>query len=441
MAEIYVDSGAGGTPDGLAWSTAWTRMYSDTVTFSPGDIVYVDSTHLDQENTVNVTVTDDGSTDPDNPIIFISCTNPGSDTVPTTYAAGARLYTPNVDTIGLLFNGCSAVFIGFTFDFGNTITLGTDSYLKFYDCTFVHPSNNARDISIASGAQVEMYNCTIKFTNANSSIPMGFASMIRMVNTDLDATGTKITNVFDAATDNVNIELIGCDLSNSSNIISDSSGTIPNGAQHIRAWNTKFGDGSIASGGIGSPGTRVEGFGLSSGTDFDAVHIEDWAGTTNEDTGIYLDATQDGTTGYSLKSVATGDAEPGVIGHRYQLGQFYNSDATNPQVTVELMTTDATSAATLTDQEFWIEIIATDSTGPPGLHVDGVPTNYILGSGTTLTSSSKGAGDWTGELSSTNYYKVTETVTGGAAGMYAVYVNFAPSSVKTVYVDPFITVT
>ena len=432
MAIQYVDSGALGTPDGTAWSTAWLTM--DNITLNAGDIVYVDSTHSDSGTSTyswgNITTTADAN----QPIVFISVTNPGSDTAPTTYTRGATI-TPGVLAVGHA--NQSFVFIGFDIEPTSNSSFDADTHCIFIDCQLAFNSASSRSFTSGINSHIEWYNSTMNLgTNAGSSwILTGAGSSLKCV--DCDIVTNSYNNFVSNLGDGSQVTILGCDLSNSTDILDDNASFgYSSGVVDARIWATKYGT-NVGGTNVSTNSKHIiEGYGISSGTDIEDIHLEDWAGVTNNDTGIYLDATYDGTNPYSLKTVATGDAEPGVFGHKYKLGQLYA--AANSTITVELMTTDATSAATLDDSEFWLEILHPDTTGPTVEWVSTVNSNYMLGA-STLTSSSKGAGDWTGELTSTNYYKVSKALT-GAAGIHEVWVHFAPSSVKTVYVDPHITV-
>ena len=429
MAIQYVDSGALGTPDGTAWSTAWLTM--DNITLNPGDIVYVDSTHSDSGSATyswgNITT----SPDPLQPVVFISVTNPGSDIAPTTYTRGAAI-TPG--TLAMGHANQLFVFIGFDITPGGTTTIDPDSHIIYIDCNLTFSGGSIRTFSPGVNAKGEFYNCQINLgTNANSEFTLANAGS-ELVFYDCDLITNTQNDFIGNLGDGSRATIIGCDLSNATDLVEDNaSGGLSAGVGEIDIFHTKFGTNVAGTNVVTNTRQNISGYGLSSGTDHHDIHIEDWAGTTNNDDANYRTsgATYDGTNEYSLKTVATGDAEPGVIGHRYKLCTFY-ADA-NPTITVEFATP---TADTIDVSELWIDIWHPDSTGPTSSFINTRDTNYFLGTPSSLTTSSE---TWAG-LTSPNKYKISKTITGGAAGIHEVWVNFAPSSAKTLYADPFITV-
>ena len=160
-------------------------------------------------------------------------------------------------------------------------------------------------------------------------------------------------------------------------------------------------------------------------------------GLIESDTAVYLDATYDGSNGYSAKMTSNANAIEWTRPLRFKLADIY-VDATGKTLTVETLTDNVT----LQDDEFWIEVEYPDSTtGALGNILDTKPAT-IFTTPSNLTASSKGAGDWTGESGTPVYQKVTADFTGvadEAVGVYTVWACLAKPS-TTVYVDPFITV-
>jgi hypothetical protein len=440
MATVYISSAQGDNTTGGAWSTAYTSLDDGTVTFTTGDVVYVDSAHSDDMSAANYIILT-ATSDYDNPVTFISVTYPGSDVAPTSYARGATITTTNNRDISFSGNAGPMVFIGFDFTSINNISVATNTFVKFIDCKFTITTSSGADYIGVNNDSAAAYfeNCVFKYVNSAQGFISGRASRAEFVNCSIDATGTAITTFFEIIGENAFASAVGCDFSHATNLVDDLDAPASGSGGSFFFNKTKFGSGDVVVGGIDIGQARVECYGVSSGTTHYDVHVEDFMGTTNEDINIYRSATYDGTNGYSLKTVSTGDGKPGYIGHRYHLCDVWAS--ANSTFDVEFMTTDATTAATLDTSEFWIEVIQPDSTGPLGTHTSTADSDYGLGTPTALTAGDSGAGDWTGELADTNYYKCSVTVSGGTAGVHSIWVNVATSSAKTVYVDPHVDVT
>ncbi len=160
-------------------------------------------------------------------------------------------------------------------------------------------------------------------------------------------------------------------------------------------------------------------------------------GLIESDTGVYLDATYDGTNGYSAKMTADkGNTTEWSRPLRFKLAEIYIT-ATGKTLTVELLTDNVT----LQNDEFWLEVEYPDSTiAALGNILKTKPAN-ILTAPANLTASAKGAGDWTGESGTPVYQKVVADFTGvadEAIGVYTVWACLAKEA--TVYVDPKIVV-
>jgi hypothetical protein len=160
-------------------------------------------------------------------------------------------------------------------------------------------------------------------------------------------------------------------------------------------------------------------------------------GLTESDTAIYLDATYDGTNGYSAKLTSNANAIEWSRPLRFKLADIWNPTP-NATVTVELLINSATD---LFDDDFWIEIEYPDSTtGALGgldqtsraATILTTPSDVTVGH---IVASAKGAGDWTGEGGTAQFYKIAVTLANDQAGVLTVWANLAkPSTV--IYVDP-----
>lgn len=430
MATWYVDSAISSGNDGVAWSTAWAHVGDGT--YAPGDRVYVTSTHAESETTSSTLTS--SSDDPDNPIVFLSATDPGSDIAPTAFARSAGITVTSTGDIIFNFANQSAVFIGFDFTSGDNMSTQSDSRINFIDCTFTLTGTSATDfISTSENSLLSYEKCTFAWGSTSQGFNMSRGSVVRMVDCS-EAGATHPTTLFEFTSDGDRVYLSGCDFSSSTNLLGDASGNPSSGIFYAEGERCKLPT-NVFSATPANFHSRADFYGSDTGTLHYGIHIEDSMGKTNEDGAIYRDAKWDGTTGYSFITVSTAKGVPGMFAHRYHLCDIWID--TDDTVDIEFTTPQADTADT---SEIWAELVKTDATGPLGSHQSTVDSDYGLGTPTALSAGDSGAGDWTGEAASANFYKL-EVTAGGAAGRHSIYINIATASVKTFNVDPFVDVT
>ena len=433
----YYDDGATGLDDGTSWSDAFQDIRTNNT--DPGDECFVDSTH--NESAAAVVTLTTNSDDSDDPITFLSVTNPGSDIPPTAYAQGASIAATGVNDLNFNYRDTAVIFIGFDFAAGDDINFEMDSWVRFVNGSLELSSTNGGDAINLISANVRVFceNTAFKFGSTAQGITVfGGGSALNLIDCWIDGAGSVPVTLFEIGGDMSPLLMVGCHFSASTNLFKDAGGNAGLGHWQAKGWRCKL-PATIFSGGVGNLHTRVELYGCTDGTTLHDVYIEDALGITSEDLTIYRVATNNGSTGYSLKMVSTANTRPGIVPHRVHLCDVWA--AANATFDVELITTHATAAATLDESEFWIEVIQPNSTGPLGTHSLTVDSDYGLGTPATLTAGDSGAGDWTGELADTNFYKCSVTVASGAAGVHSIWANLAPGSIKTVYVDPHVDVT
>lgn len=150
-------------------------------------------------------------------------------------------------------------------------------------------------------------------------------------------------------------------------------------------------------------------------------------GAISQNTAYYLNATYDGSNGFSAKMVSNSNAEEYSEPLRYKLCEVY-ADA-NPTITVELA-----CASTLSNDDFWVEIESNDATDNA---LGGVSSTKPATITTTPTALDTSAEVWS--TTDLTEQKVSKTISGGAAGIVTVWACLAKPS-TTVYVDPDVTV-
>lgn len=184
-------------------------------------------------------------------------------------------------------------------------------------------------------------------------------------------------------------------------------------------------------------GTRLEAYDNAIGTSVvPGIHVEDYRGLATEDTTTYRDATYDGTNGYSVKIAATAQTKRGVLPFKMKVWER-GLTAANPTLTVQFVTD---GAVTFDAADLWCEFVYPTASSAGKTVVSTVDADYGLGTAATLTAGA-GAGAWTGEPASSNFYQIAHTVSGGRIGPHEVWVCLAPGAAENVFVCPRVDVT
>lgn len=432
MADIYVDSSkTGGANNGTSWTDAYLLLESAVP--NAGDVVFVASGHTN--TTLNVALAD-GTQDADLPITYISCSNAAGP--PTTYTRGAVLNGSTGD-INFNFTLNVVVFIGFDFTVGDDFLMQSDTAINFVDCKFIYTgSGSGSTFQVNTNCFVYLDKCVFKFNNAGHGLQVANGTYLRMVGCSIDGAGSAINNLIQVSGDGGYTEMVGCDWSNmaaSGTLCSDISGSPNGGVAEVYAYKTKLPTSGVFTGGITNSHSKVRAFGCSTGTTAHAIRIEDAYAVTIQDVAVYRSATNDGTTGYSLKMVTTGASKPSRFGSRIHLCDVWA--AANSTITVELVLDNATI---LNESQMWIEIVQPNTTAPLGTIVNSNHANFGLGTPADLASSTV---SWTGTGGFTNLQrrKLSKTISGGAAGVHSIFINAAVGAVRTIYIDPHVDIT
>lgn len=433
MATWYVDDTATGANDGTSWTDAYTSVTSIT-TGDTGDIVRVRYTHDEKSSTTwNPSLSFATTSDSDVLTQFISCDNDD------TYVAGATFGTTNKDirlntTINMMY------YRGFTIDADDEIGGIIDGGVHLDDCLIIPGNQSGNGIATQTNTDWRLTNCTWR---PKAAATEGFAisngASVYIDNLIYDATlSASCQNIVELFGDRGALEVRNSDLSNYTNLIQENPSTRAAGVFNAKFYRCKFPNFTFWPT-ISQYGSRIEAYDCDTGTDRNSIFVKDNTGQVDDDTGIYLDGTTDGTTGYSLKMVSTADAI-NAAPLRVHLATVPISSAT-ATLTVELVEDNATA---LQDDEFWIEVDAPGSTAPTGVTGSSRKMNSPYETPANLTSSSK---TWTGTGGFTNEDKRkvsltlgTDTAAAFAGQTVDVYACLGPAAVRTVYVDPHITV-
>ncbi len=438
---VYVWDGSSQDDADATWNSstiAYLTLVLALVNVDAGGIIYIASEHT-ETSAIDVTFTSTNGTLA-LPVTIISVDKDASD-------AYRRM---DNDTGKIELTGASSftfggfdIYVGLYFDSTAedfNLTIG-GSFIKFFDCKIEVDRLLSASAGTSNDSKFTFEKCDFIFDGVNSNFNFQ-GGEIRVSGGTISCTGTVPTELFSLPStsratilDVFDLTITGIDAGDSlveggrdtGNIVLFKRCKIPAGIA-----------GLITAAPIGEAGNFK--FHSVSSSDIIYQFQENYyAGQVNEDTGIYLDATYDGSNGYSAKLVSNANAIEWTRPLRFKLAEIWVA-ATGKVLTVELMTDNVT----LQNDEFWIEVEYPDSTTKALGNILSTRMADITDAPANLTASGKGAGDWTGEggLGTPVYLKTTADFTGvadEAVGIYTVWACLAKPS-TTIYVCPKIDV-
>jgi hypothetical protein len=406
MAVYYVDSNASGANDGTSWTDAFsdlaTCLNDVGITWADHDEIWVASNHSHTQNgnisysfpgvilyIVSVNSSTDayarGATeDTGSALLYDVQIDGGSDSNMSVYIHGMDLLTEDeFDFVGfatrLTFVDCNftsrTTGSGFIFDLngdGDTINLIDSTF------TFSAASNSVLVSGGSGGGTIIFDNSTL--TNAGAGTGIHFYdsqgagnSFLQARNTDFTGIDGALVSDFSVADDNMWIQFQH--LKYSSDVLDTNTNIL---------YEAK-----VAQSG-------------SADQFFNYNYIDGTTGESAIDTTTYLNGTYDGSTGFSYALDTTADASP-FNPLRVLIGEFCDQDLSGGTTTV---TVEATSDASLTDLDLWIEVESTENADEVLLDKQTTRNSNIVGSGSALTTA--GTGTWTS--GDTEDYIMTVTV-------------------------------
>lgn len=419
------------TGDNSSPSTGWDEARDTIVTCinsdsAAGDNIFLDSAYT-HGATTDFTLGSSNSRIAD-PVVIISTDRTGDPEPPASgdFSAGALIdVSGSSASINLAGGLC---FIGVNFDSNGYMAMRSQSVLRFEKCTFTLSNTAARFINAIEGTQLlEFIECDFDFRHIDDYIAVRGGCRMYFRDCSVLGTSAAITRFFrgSGAAGGWNITIDGFDFSNCASsgfeVLDDQSTTSNSLESFFDATGLV-----LPSGGVIGPTPSVSGLTyVARAVDSEYAHNRvTREGTSSGEETTVLSSNYDGTNKFSHKLVSTSQARLGVRPIELELG-FRRYDA-NPTILVEL-----TSDDTLTDQEFWIEVLYPEASNLGMFkRLSSRNADYFFGTGTTLTTSAEA---WTS--AKTNKYSVSLTISGGAAGVHRVYAALAPGSAKTVYVD------
>ena len=277
---------------------------------------------------------------------------------------------------------------------------------------------------ITSDSMAHLINTTINASGAgNNPLTVGGSSVLHWDGGGL--TGTTTTGDLATLAQSGVIYFNGVDLSTHSGTLLTGPSSTANNVL-FRLKHCKLNASVTLHGTLISRRHRFEMFNCDDGTDYHRFYIADGTGSAKNNDATYVtagDSWYEGSVNSSVEVTTTS-----LCSHVYPfsftlLSQYVDlSSAASDKLTIEITTdqtlTDTDIAAflyypdgTTAVQANWVTSGKTVGTGNYGVDP--------LAAGTTLTTSALGAGDWTGEPTSPNFY-VLELDTSGDAGQSGV---------------------
>ncbi len=282
---------------------------------------------------------------------------------------------------------------------------------------------------------LELRNSDIEFTNATDTL-FAAASGSRFKWFGGALIGTAPTNLFDGATTQLIVELVGVDLSGVSGTLVEVTDLV---GPKIKFLNCEFhASVTLASSLLNGRATEIEAFGCSSASAISTsvLNYEAYFGNgtiVHETTRIRTGGATDGAAGgfsWAMTPNANAVRFPGITLKSSPMAIWL--DGTETTVTVYIANNSA--ATDVQDDEVWLEVIASDSTLDTAQYVLDDDKMALLGTPanqTDDTGSTWGSG-------ANNHQKLEVTIAPGYEGWATCFVHCCEraASPKIVYVDP-----
>lgn len=245
------------------------------------------------------------------------------------------------------------------------ISLQNDGAWFIFRNSTINFSGTGHVITLATNGRIELDNCTGADTGVNNLMDLSGngRATFKIINTDLSALMAASGNLVQAnssADDGITGELCRCKL--------------PTGFTAISSPAIK--------------GYEINITECDTGDGYHYFYYSTAEGTAEEDTTTYLNATYDGTNGFSAQLTSTADASP-FNPLRYKLATIPAQDLT----TAQTVTVECTSDASLADNDLWIEIVHNNNTDEALGDLITTQNADPLAAGTPLTTT--GTGTWT----------------------------------------------
>lgn len=431
MAILYVNDGGSDTSPYDTWAKAANLMASALANAAcvAGSTIYVQSNHVETYSADTTLSSTNGVAA--NPITIISVTNtnepPTTGDFETMTAGGGKLDAKTNGAYDILITGWD-IWIGIEFIVGDDITIGdNDNDIKLINCKLIiddliNVGQLGNTDILVTFEDVDISQITVGAISLSTSFMWTGGSYSfngGSVNPNLFVLGSiraGVVHVFDIDIQDIDAgDYIISDMNTSWDILIKRC-KIPAAANYMNAGPT---------GGA----CKVRFHSVDDGNLIHRFNEYYFEGNIMDDVATYRNsaATYDGTNEYSVKLTSNANAVEWSRPLRFKLADIWC--AANPTITVELNTDNVV----LQNDEFWIEIEYPDSTTGALGKIDRTSRPAtILTTPANLTTS---AVAWTESFGTEKPQKISETISGGQAGIHTIWACLAKPS-TTVYVCP-----
>ena len=444
MATVFCHHSGDDTTE-TSWATASSTLALAITAAGNDGLVYVSSNHVDP--TTGVTLA--GPTGVGTPCTVISVnsnTENASDVLGYLRGATCAQSTTGAD---IVFSGQCRYF-GVDFSQDDNITWNANSHFWAHDCTFTSLTPESVDLwtAAANDKITHFDNCTFDAGAATQGFNLGGGSQLWLRNCTYSSSASTIF-IETVATRGSSVRLDGMDFSACAagfDILGTSA--LPTSLADGNASTFTFsncllpdGTATVSADTFLEHGARIEAYNVTDGTADNAIYVEDYRGLAIDERTTVRNATDDGSTKYSLKITGTAESTRGQHPFRVLLAEYWAAAAKTH--TVHFVTN---GALTFDVADLWVEFVARDGTNPAkGILASSADTAaanaYGLNTPGALTTDAAGATEWTDEPASSNFYEISHDYsTTDEAGPHEVWVCFAPGAVEAVFCDPAIEV-
>ncbi len=430
MADIFVNSGAGGANTGADWTNAFLSLASANGQAAGGN-VYIHKTHSQTGLTSTINFANGTVTSP----VKLICVDKDAGDVTATgavvsWSTANTGLTGNVDIYGVTLGGAGT----------NTPTLnsnGGGGLMRFDTCTISQTGSSGPRIGNVARDQFRFLNCTFDFSGASANtctivLPTASGDM-EVVGGTITCRGGGQTNLLTGQTGSGGtVEFRGVNISGTvTNLLSSSTSSGPGVLFDQCAMPTYT---NVFSTQPTSYYCRVEIRRSTNGT------------ISVPRVGPDLIADRAGQIAASLARYRTGGANDNQNANAYSWEMVANASALafsswleTPPIALEVaagaqtVTLYIASGGTLKDDEFWIEVLSPSEAGSPTSQAKYQTTKAAYkAAGANITSD--GTSTWNGAGVGTAQ-KVSVSISPTVAG-YVVLRGFFAKASGTVYVDP-----
>lgn len=434
----YYDSIAAACGDGTKSSPA-----------SDGDFVLVSDQHSQAHDFgISPEINESGAQNPAQGLQIISV----DDTDTSVYKPGGSEELNDVSD-NFIFNRTGLI-AGITLKTADTVfNIGlVNSTWQIQDCV-LNVSNGTADMAVTStkdGGKVILRNTDINFTGAGNVLcQIGGGSVLEIHGGAVS--GTAPNNLIESASGDgggAQIWLNGVDLSAMSGTIWEGPSTWRDSIL-VKLTNCRLHDSLTALyGTLAMSYHRFEMYNCDDSTDkYYRFEVADGTGSAKNNDSVYVTATE-AWYGGSDKSSIQVDTESYCSRTQpfvFELPTQYIDLASG---STDVLTIDMATAETLVKQDMAAFLVYPDGTTsiiPNWVSSGPSASGYIgidpMDSSTAMPSSSLGAGDWTSEPGSPNFYKMTLDTSGdaGQAAAVSVRIEVYKASIGPIYIHPLFT--